>query len=801
MHRARPFVLIAVLAALPFVSSLRSGAVLLPLDILHHLNPFAASIPHELLHVENPHLADMVIQFYPWLAFFRATGTGLPLWNPYSFCGSPLVANGQTTFLFPLTWLSLILPEPPGILCIAVGKLLFCGVFAFLFYRKLGLRESASLLGSSAYMLSGHVTAWLGYPGSYPIVTLPFLFWSLEKYLSRRGARQLALPGVAYGLLFISGQPQTGLVIALASLLYFVMRIRAEHLPPIRSSLHLAVAAATGFCLASPQILPFLEYLRESAAFHLRSSLGWKPYPWFTLISCAVPRFFGDLRTGNFWGFSSHLGEAVYIGIVPLLLASIGLILWRRSRQYPAIISVSVLGILGLYIPPAQWLLAHVPLLSQLDNNKLLVLVTFGLTSLAAGGINEILSSSFNRAWKLWLAMAVVWSGLVASGLVYFWGPVHELSLLRFELQEISWCAAVLILASGVLLACRVMRVAPSKLAPVLLILAIVDLFRFSSGYYPAFPSRYLRPPSTSLEFLQKRAGTNRFLGIGGELPPEVSLLYRLQDARGYDALTPYRHYMLMGRVDSGIHDFLAHLRAGRPAGMRWTPSTLFYRSLRHYIESTDPEMTDTLRHIDYWSSEIQQVERPNLLSIMGVRYLLCNSGNPLPDRAKMRLVHASDAEIWENPDALPRAFIATEPVFAKSDSTALDLISDPAFDFRRSAVICTDAQATGDLDIKSSAPQLIPVNISAYSPDWVQLEASSPHGGWLVLSDLYFPGWHATVDGIEARIFPANYLFRAVRVEPGHHVVTFAYRPLSLYAGLVLCSIAILAVIGMILL
>ncbi len=801
MHRARPFVLIAVLATLPFVSSLRSGDILLPLDILHHQGPFAASIPHELLHVKNPHLADMVIQFYPWLDFFRAAGTGLPLWNPYSFCGSPLLANGQTTFLFPLTWVSLIMPAAPGILCIAIGKLLFCGVFAFLYYRKLGLRESASLLGSLTYMLSGHVTAWLGYPGSCPIVTLPFLFWSLERYLSLRRARQLALLAAAYGLLFISGQPQTGLVIALASLLYFMMRARTEHLPPIRLSLQLAVAAVTGFCLASPQILPFLEYLRESAAFHLRSSLGWKPYPWFTLISCAVPRFFGDLRTGNFWGFSSHLGEAVYVGVVPLVLASMGLVIWRRSRQYSGTLAVLMFGILGLYISPAQWLLSHIPLLSQLDNNKLLVLVTFGLTSLAAGGFHEIFSSPRDRILKLWAVMAIVWSGLVVSGFVYFWIPIHDLSLTRFEFEEIFWCAGLLILASGALLAYRLMRVGPSLLAPILVILAIVDLFRFCSGYYPAFPSRYLRPKSTSLEYLQNHAGSDRFVGVGGELPPETSLLYRLQDARGYDALTPYRHYLAMGRIDSTIHDFLAQLQAGKPEGTRWTPSTLYYLSLKQYLESMDPVVIDTLRHIDYWSSEIQRIERPNLLSIMGIRYVLCNSGNPLLRRTKMRLVHTSDAEIWENPDALPRAFIAAGPIFAKSDSAALDLISDPAFDFRTSAVIFTGVPAPGNVNAGSRTTELIPVNISNYSPDSVQLEADSPHGGWLVLSDLYFPGWRATVDGADTPIFPANYLFRAVRVEPGHHVVAFTYRPSSLYAGLVLCSVAFVAIIGMIVL
>ncbi|HYK91249.1 MAG TPA: YfhO family protein [Acidobacteriota bacterium] len=797
MKDSRSLFLIVILTLLQFLPAIWSGGVLLPLDILYHLNPFATSIPGELLQVRNPHLSDLVIQFYPWLDFLRTGGTALSLWNPYSFCGSPMIANGQTTFLHPLTWLNFVLPVAPATLSIALGKLLFCGAFAFLFYRKLGLEGPASLIGSLAYMFGGHLTAWLGYPGSYPIVTLPFLFWSLENYLSRPSLKGISPIALAYGLLFIAGQPQTGAVVAAASLLYFIIRVRVERPPLSRTVLHFSVAATVGFCLASPQILPFLEYLRESAAFHLRSSLGWKQYPWFTLISCAVPRFFGDLRTGNFWGFSSHLGEAVYIGVVPLTLASVGVVLWRRSRQFWAVTSVLFLGFLGLYVVPAQRALSHVPLLSQLDNNKLLVLITFGLTSLAAGGLNEILSSSRLATWKLWMRAEIFWTGFVLSGLLYFRTPIHELSLMRFELGELAWCGVVLILSSGSLWAYRVKRVGPTQLAVVLLCLTIVDVLRFSVGYYPAFSSKYLRPPSTSLAFLEKHTGTDRFLGVGGELPPETSVLYRLQDVRGYDALTPYRHYMMMGRIDGGIHNLLARLRAGRPDRTRWMPTTLFNLSLERYIGSTDTEMLDMLRHIDYWNSDVQQIESPNLLSIMGVRYMLCNAGNPLPKRTNMRLVHKSDAEIWENPDALPKAYITTAPIFAKNDAAALDLISDREFDFKRSAVICTSPRVSNEVHSDSEAGRLIPANILSYAPEKVQLAVDSPHGGWLILSDLYYPGWQASIDGTRTEIVPANYLFRAVHVQSGYHIVSFTYRPLSFYAGLVLSSLAIAALIG----
>jgi hypothetical protein len=795
---SRPLLIIAGLALLQFAPAIWSGGVLLPLDLLHHVEPFAASIPETLLKVKNPHLSDLVTQFYPWMDFMRAGGGFLPLWNPYSFCGSPLVANGQTTLLFPLTWLALVLPMGPATLGIAIGKLLFCGTFAFLFYRKIGLRESASLLGSLTYMFSGHLTAWLGYPGSFPIVTLPFLFWSLEKYLEGRRRVELVPVALAYGLLFIAGQPQTGLVIALGSLLYFIVRVRVERLPPVRSAFHLSVAAIAGFCLASPQLLPFLEYMRESAAFHLRSSLGWKEYPWFTLISWALPRFFGDLRTENFWGFSSHLGEAIYIGTIPLILATVGAVVWRRSRYYSAIAAVFILGVVGLYIEPAQRVFSHVPLLSSLDNNKLLVLVTFGLTSSAAAGLNEIVTGLQRPFWKLWVLAGLSWSVIVISGFVHFRSSIRQLSLMSFELREIAWSAGLLVLGSGALWAFRSNRIDSTKLAGAFLILTVVDLFYFSIGYYPAFSSEHLLPSSRSLDFLRQQAGESRFMGLGSMLPPELSVLYRVQDSRGYDALTPYRHYRVMGRVDSEIHDLLSRLQAQAPKERGWMSTTLFYRSLERYTGSTDPKMIDALRQTDYWSSDIDKIERPNLLSIMGIRYVLCQAGNLLPERARMHLVHTSDAEIWENPGALPKAFISTRPVFVQSDDAALDAISDLDFDFARRAVIHAGSEVP--IDVQGSAggnTELIPVKIVSYSSDEVKLSADSPQGGWLVLSDLYFPGWQARIDGKEVRIFPANYLFRGVYLEPGNHKVEFTYRPISFYAGAILCLVTLISLAG----
>jgi uncharacterized membrane protein YfhO len=67
------------------------------------------------------------------------------------------------------------------------------------------------------------------------------------------------------------------------------------------------------------------------------------------------------------------------------------------------------------------------------------------------------------------------------------------------------------------------------------------------------------------------------------------------------------------------------------------------------------------------------------------------------------------------------------------------------------------------------------------------------------VLTDSWYPGWIARVDGIETPIERADYIFRAVRLAPGEHRVEFEYRPASLQIGALISGVALLALFGVV--
>ncbi len=156
------------------------------------------------------------------------------------------------------------------------------------------------------------------------------------------------------------------------------------------------------------------------------------------------------------------------------------------------------------------------------------------------------------------------------------------------------------------------------------------------------------------------------------------------------------------------------------------------------------------------------------------------------------RLVHSGDVKIYQNLTVLPRAFVVQQARTAASEQEALDLLRSPAFDLA-GEVILVDGKAreTGSAGAESSA------RIVSYAPEEVRIQASIDSPGYLMLTDAYYPGWQAEVDGAPAPIERADLYFRAVYLTPGTHEIRFSYTPSTASVGLGL-SLAALIVWGL---
>ncbi len=136
----------------------------------------------------------------------------------------------------------------------------------------------------------------------------------------------------------------------------------------------------------------------------------------------------------------------------------------------------------------------------------------------------------------------------------------------------------------------------------------------------------------------------------------------------------------------------------------------------------------------------------------------------------------SSDIKLYENRSVLPRAFVVYDVRLAADDERgtedALAIMRAPDFDPARTAVILGDAPAfTSDLSAS-------PARIVRYHAGEVHIEAEAAAAGYLLLTDAYYPGWQASVNGAPVPIVRADVMFRAVQIEAGLNTVVFRYHP-----------------------
>ena len=126
-------------------------------------------------------------------------------------------------------------------------------------------------------------------------------------------------------------------------------------------------------------------------------------------------------------------------------------------------------------------------------------------------------------------------------------------------------------------------------------------------------------------------------------------------------------------------------------------------------------------------------------------------------------------------------------------EDAALRAVLEADFDPRAAAVV--ERPVAGlDSGGGGAGERAGAARITGYEPERVQLEATAQSGSLVVLSDVFYPGWHAEVDGREVPLERVDYLLRGVPIGPGRHTVELAYRPASWRAGLLVSALAALA-------
>lgn len=750
----------------------------------------------------RPLAADKTLMFQPQLlvAIARLEQGQVPLWNPGSLCGVPLLAQAVHGVLHPPNLLAWVVSPTRAWGWIALLQTLIAALGAFALARALGCLPWAAALTGLSFACCGFLAARLNW---YQIhgasVYLPIGLLAVLRLCKYRCRRSLLLLSAALGGSLLAGFPQSSLLLiysgcALAGwLLWPELKAGGERRRAgLAGGARVGAGLALGIALGLPQLLPSLELARGSESARgsvtpeVAATLGMRP---IGLLAAVVPDLFGHpddlarhelapLRSGSslqralLEPSANAVELASSIGLVPLLLALLGLTAAGRARGVFAALFVGG-ALLAVHTPLLPWVL-HLPGLSAADPRRFLLLFCLGGAVLAGMGLTRLLREP-PPSWFLVtvglvaaaLGSAAAWAGqlddaawmaLIGPRLAAATGvPLEEiaghaadvgldLDLLQAALLRAAALAAAA--ATGVLL----LRRWPRAGVAVLLLTAATDLLDSATRDLTVLPAAGQFADVPALAPLKDPDGGRLARFTAGDprdvlaypLPPNTGLPFGVRDLSGYITFTPRR-----------VEALHALLQPGSAFGVGTAALS-------------DPATLDS-----------------PLLDLFAVSRVL--STVPLERAGLSSLGRVGDAWLYRNEDALPRAWLASSLLVVDDEaaaSAAMAALVRPGATPRTRAVVegRIGRWAPGPLVELGSQPGT--ARLTRDEPEQVEVTVSAAHDGVLVLADTWMPGWSADVDGVPVPLRPADLAFRAVAVPAGEHSVRFRYESPAWIAG-----------------
>ena len=710
-----------------------------------------------------------------------------PLWNPRLLGGIPFVeALSAGDSIYPTSLLYYFMEPYRALGWKLVLHVLAGGFFMYGWARGLGLQRPAAALGGLAWLLAPVIVTLVlpGNDGKLMVASLaPLVFWAADSVLrSPSGKTGAGLAG-AVALASLTTQFQTAYFLFGSVGAYAVFRtVRlwrgrgpgARGVRDAKAALAplglFLLCAVLGAGIASVQLIPAAEYVTESSrriATTLEAtpeeaiaySSSWSLHP-EEVAGLVVPEYVGnsgaeaDWARGTYWGRNAFKGNHEYLGIPVLLLAVFALFGRRRRalRWFMAAMSLLwLLFALGTHTPVWRLFYEIVPGISLFRVPSISAfLVSFGATTLFALGVDDMVREPPSRAGFFrtrrgqallaCLGLLVVGLLLQSSGalgrmwtaLVYPDAGPRSLATLAAASPFITRGFVIAILLAGLTIASLwaglERRVPLTAALAALGLLVALDLGRVDRAFITTWDFHAWAAADDNTRFLQTRRET---------APP-----FRVADLRGDDQNVDLAMF--------GLDLFAGH-----------HPNDLArYRQLLG-LEASRREGANT-RH-------------QNVLRLMNVKYLVWPEGavGGPPYEGAPRLSSARTARGLEAVYAYPgldRAWLAGATTVL-DDDRALERILSADFDPAAEAVL-------------SNAVPIAPVSDASGSVEWEMdtpghrtLTVRSNGPALLVVSENWFPGWEAEVDGRQTPVHRVNLTLQAVEIPgPGVHGVTLRF-------------------------
>ena len=698
---------------------------------------------------------ENVRQWYSWLNFAVVSfkdGT-LPIWDPYTSAGFPFAAEMQTGVFNPLTLLLVLIPlNKNGVLSPQLFHQFYALIhflaacFMFALVRQIGLSRFAAIIAGICFSLGGFLinVSWAHIYGS--AIWLPLIFLFLIRAIDARTVKRCLLHASAGGLMMgmavLAGGihvviMQALVVLSFAAFIAFSPQMRTDKSPGKSSSM-LPVAIVTvlivGICAGAVQLLPSMEYSSQALRW-----LGGEAPP--LLADSKIPyAYLRDSLEPD--GFLSLLfGRAVignneavspYIGVFPLLAAIIGIL---RCWHIPWVRYLAGLALVTFLYSLGAYSLFH---------GVLYAVVPRLWMAREAGRFIYLLSFAMPILAAYGIdylfgkpAQKPNWKGLnrVFAGIVIACAAILTAATILGRPDINSWMAfsILMVFLSYGMFQAIIRGKTGTSMRTVLIVLILFDLHAF-----------YWQPRNKIEEAWRGN----------------VNHLDRLMSCRGAADFLKTQPAPFRVRIDDDPKPNIGHLFQ--------VPT----------IHSTG---VTSLKDFAMLSGGIQ--------NLLNVRYILKPASSAEPGA----MFEDDGWKVYANPESFPPAWIVHETVTDPSPEGFLARLNNHEIDLYQTAVLSEPL----DTALESvSSGVLEKAEFRAYTPNRLELDVQSQGRGLLVLSEIFYPGWSATVNGKKQKIHKVNGILRGVTVPGSRSHVVLQYRPISVYAGGLL-SLATFSAVG----
>jgi len=330
----------------------------------------------------------------------------LPLWDPYTYCGTPLFANIQAALFYPPVlpaelvgaWRSLDL-IPRMLAGAVVLQVIFAGLCTYALLRALGTRAAAAWIGATVYELGCFFAAQTEHMGAmHGASWLPLIWLCVVQLRARIRWHWVALLALALGLTILAGLPQVA-VAAFTSALALAILMALFRVGAWRSFPAVLLASIGALLVSAIQIIPTLQLTQNSVAKYRAEWLGTGGgIPPSALLSLVIPNYWSVFDPAKFHGPVDLTFLYLYSSILGLVLA-LAVVVWKPApwtRVCGLLTALSTLAMLGDKTPLGRVTLAALPVNLRIGIHPefLLCVFSLGLAVLAGLGADRFLPNT-----------------------------------------------------------------------------------------------------------------------------------------------------------------------------------------------------------------------------------------------------------------------------------------------------------------------------------------------------------------------------------------------------------------------